>query len=709
MGQIGTRRKSPGKNRVRQSVIALLWSVLLPAAPGIASEASARPAVLTIHGVALQEARIPMPDGVHLAADIYMPAGPVPTGGYPVLLEYLPYRKDESRGERFSFFSYFVQRGYAVARVDIRGTGRSEGRLVDYEYTEQEQQDGEAVIAWLARQPFANGNVGMFGISWGGFNAIQMAMRRPPALKAIVAVMATDDIYQDDVHFMDGVMHVDAWEIGQDLWNALPGAPDFVIDEKYFRDRFDTTPWMLVQKRQQRDGPHWDRGSLNRDYSLINIPMFVVGGWYDGYRDSVPRMLEHLRAPVKALLGPWNHTWPHQAVPPPAIEWRADVVRWFDQWLQGRDTGIMDEPRFSVYLRDWHPPGVSPEVIPGRWAELSGWPAPEIGTRTLQLHADGTLSAQPAPVARRDLPYVPGEGIEASGSVMWWGDWAPDQRDADARALVFDTPPLEAPLAMLGFPRARLNVSADAPLAHWVVRLSDVAPDGSITQVAGAAFNGAHRDSATEPAPLQPGAIYPLDIEMHFSSWVFARGHHIRLAVNNAQWPMLWPTPRPMTTALHLGGAAPAHLLLPEITRALPDGRKYSAPATDPELPGYRDLAGETVSGYPEISAVARDGSSGEARVVATNSGGSEYPWGTVRFTERIVHKVADVMPANAGVEALYTITVELLGRTLRWEAALDFRSDARDFHYHLSRRLLQDGSLLRERHWREALPRDYQ
>ena len=705
MGQIIGRCKSGA----RHLAVVLLAGVSLTFAAVGADEVPAPSGNSTADGISLQEVWIPMPDGVRLAADLYLPAGNIDSGSLPVLLEYLPYRKDEGRGDRYSFFSYFVKRGYAVARVDIRGTGRSEGRLVEREYTGQEQADGDAVIAWLARQPFANGNVGMLGISWGGFNSIQMAMRRPPALKAIIAVMATDDIYQDDVHFMDGIMHVDAWEIGQDLWNALPGAPDFVIDEAYFANRFDTTPWMLVQKRQQRDGPHWDRASLNRDYSLINIPTFVIGGWYDGYRDSVPRMLQHLQAPLKGMLGPWNHTWPHQAVPPPAIEWRFDAVRWFDQWLKGKDTGIMREPRFSVYLRDWHPPGVSPESIPGRWLDLAGWPAPEISTRKLHLHADGSLAAQTAVPGRRELRYVPGVGVEASGSVMWWGDWAPDQRSADAQSLVFETAALSEPLRMLGFPRARLDVSADASLANWVVRLSDVAPDGRVTQVAGAAFSGAQRNSASDPETLTPGALYPIDIEMHFSSWTFPKGHRIRLAVNNAQWPMLWPTPHRMTTSLHLGGASPSLLELPVVPADATSGRTYLAPESDPELPGYTDLPGETVSGYPEISEVVRDEGTQSTRVIATNSGGTEYPWGKLLFTERIVHRVTDTDPAHAGVEARYTITAELPGRVLRWEGLLDFNSDERNFNYHFTRRLLRDGELVREKHWQEAIPRDYQ
>ena len=104
-----------------------------------------------------------------------------------------------------------------------------------YEYSDIELDDGEAVIDWLSKQPWSSGAVGMFGISWGGFNAIQLAGRHPPALKAFVAVDATDDLYQDDVHYMDGIMHLDSWEMSQDLDNARPGAPGYVMDEDLFQ------------------------------------------------------------------------------------------------------------------------------------------------------------------------------------------------------------------------------------------------------------------------------------------------------------------------------------------------------------------------------------------------------------------------------------------------------------------------------------------
>ncbi|MDP6994041.1 MAG: CocE/NonD family hydrolase, partial [Woeseiaceae bacterium] len=238
---------------------------------------------------AINTAWIPMEDGVRLAADIYMPTNADPAGKYPVLLEYLPYRKDEGRARGYSLYRYFQDRGYAVARVDIRGTGNSEGITIPYEYSDIELDDGEIVIDWLSRQDWSSGSVGMFGISWGGFNSIQMAMRNPPALKAFVAVMATDALYQEDVHYMDGIMHTDSWMMSHDLYNSMPGAPDFVLDEEWLENRFNRKPSVYAYMHQQRDGPWWDRASAIGQYDKIKTPGYHIGGWYDGYRNSLPR------------------------------------------------------------------------------------------------------------------------------------------------------------------------------------------------------------------------------------------------------------------------------------------------------------------------------------------------------------------------------------------------------------------------------------
>ncbi len=677
----------------------------LAAGSGIAADAPSSPE----YGITLQEAWITMPDGVRLAADLYMPDGGDDGETFPVLLEYLPYRKTESRGRNYSMYSYFVERGYIVARVDIRGTGNSEGRLIPYEYSDIEQEDGEIVIDWLSRQDWSTGNIGMFGISWGGFNSIQMAVRNPPALKAIIAIDATEDLYQDDVHYMDGIMHVDTYELIVDIANTRPGAPDYVIDDDNFRNRFDTEPWIPAYKRQQRDGPFWDRASARDKYDKIRIPSFHIGGWYDGYRDSLPRMLENVDAPVKALIGPWSHTVPNQPYPRPGMEWRYEAVRWFDQWLKGKDTGIMDEPKFAVYVRNWHPPGPYLDFAPGNWRFEDGWPIERIEHRRFYAQDNHTLTNSPSNNAVHKLRYVPTIGVEAGGPVMWWGDVAHDQRPTDAFSLVYDSAPLGGDTEILGFPTAILKVAADAPHANWFVRISDVAPDGAVTQVAGAGFNGTHRNSAREPQALQPGEEFELEIEMHFTSWVFPAGHRIRFSIANAQWPMMWPTPYSMTTSLRLGGDAGSHVYLPIVPPANTTAPTFQPIVESPKMPGFETIDLGNASGYGEISSVDRNPQTGEVTAVATNTGATRFPWGTETYRANIEYKTSDEHPEIASVNGTHRLEVILPGRTILWDAEFGFSSDLENFYYRYVRRVSENGELVREKEWEYTIKRDFQ
>jgi len=662
----------------------------------------------THHGVIVREVFIPMGDGVTLAADLYIPEGV--SEKLPVLLEYLPYRKDEGRGRRFPLYHYFVTRGYIVARVDIRGTGNSGGKLIPYEYSEVEQRDGESVIAWLSKQPFCTGSIGMFGISWGGFNSIHMAMRRPPALKAILSLMATDDIYEDDVHFIDGMMHIDAYEIGQDLANAMPGAPNFKIDDAYFKNRFETEPWLLQYKRQQRDGPFWNRASLNSGYGRIIIPTFVIGGWYDGYRDAVLRMLAEMKSPVKAIIGPWNHTFPNMAVPPPAIEWRAEAVRWFDHWLKGIETGIMEEPRLAAYIRNGHPPGSELKNIPGSWRWESTWPPTDSTALTLPFREGKGLEVSPGRLSSERLEYRPSVGPEAGGSVMWWGDWSPDQRNIDSLSMVFETPPLDETVTILGFPKVHLSVSVDAPLAHWLVRLNDVSPNGEVTLVTGAGANGSHRISSSDPQPIVADEVFPLDIELHATSWVFRKGHRIRVAVNNAQWPMIWPTPYRFTSTIYIGGTEGSWVALPVVASSMDSTPSFLAPEASPVLPGYGSIDQGTNSGFAEVDRVSRDPWLGTATVKLVNKGGDQYPWGKVFYDEVIDHSVNEKDPSRTKVESRYMNRVELEGgRVLQLEGILLFESDRSNFYYTYTRRLTENNKLLRTKTWKETIRRDFQ
>jgi hypothetical protein len=372
------------------------------------------------------------------------------------------------------------------------------------------------------------------------------------------------------------------------------------------------------------------------------------------------------------------------------MEWRQEAVRWFDHWLKGDDTGIMDEPRFAVYVREWHPPGVV-DKAPGYWRWEDGWPIGRTKKLALYAHADHTLLRAKSVVGdgqTHRLRYLPTVGVEASGNVNWWGDFPWDQRGTDAYSLVYDTDPIDQDLEILGFPRAILNVSADAPLANWIVRVSDISPDGTVTQVAGAGISGAHRKSSEKPEALVPGQVYKLEYDLHFTSWVFPKGHRIRLAVNNALWPMIWPTPYTMTTTLRVGGANASHIVLPVIPESERIGPEFLPPAKNPELPGYKylELDEETASG----------------------SSGSVYPWTTIKYWEEMAHEAQDNDPAKASVTGKTRYTVELEERTLTIEGDLSFTSDGKNFFYTYTRRVLENGKLIKEKTWKETIPRDH-
>ena len=386
--------------------LALAILTILALSAGLWAIPAPKTATPVLHTVRMVQQSIPMPDGVHLSATLYMPGDAKPGEKFPALLEYLPYRKDDATAARdYPIHTWFAARGYVSVRVDIRGFGASEGTPTDREYSEQEQLDGEQVIAWLAAQPWSTGKVGMFGISWGGFNSIQLAMRHPPALKAILAVDATEQLFHDDVHYIDGMMHFDEFELNMDLAPSMTGAPDYSLDEKILGPRFESAPWSLMYFKHQRDGQFWH--APVRPLSEIKIPCFLIGGLLDGYRDSIPRMFEQVKAPVKAIIGPWNHTFPNDAEPGPQIEWRDQALRWWDYWLKSRNTGIMEEPPLSIYMQEWHAPDPHLKIVPGKWRGEIGWPPRNVANTTLYLYEAHVLSTDPAKSAVHQLRYVP--------------------------------------------------------------------------------------------------------------------------------------------------------------------------------------------------------------------------------------------------------------------------------------------------------------
>jgi predicted acyl esterase len=667
-----------------------------------ACEVSAsEPPTLPTYGVRMEQAWIPMSDGVRLAATLYMPEGAKPTEKFPALLEYLPYRKDDGTAAGdYPKHAYFARRGYVSVRVDIRGFGASEGTPPEREYSEREQVDGEHIIDWLAHQSWSNGSVGMFGISWGGFTALQMAMRHPPALKAIIAVHATAELFHDDVHYVDGIAHIDEFELNMDMAEGWVGAPDYSLDERTLGPRFDSPPWSLLYLKHQHDGPFWrDRV---RPLSEITIPSFLIGGMQDGYRDNVPDMLMKSKAPIKAIVGPWNHSFPNEPDFGPQVEWRDQAVRWFDHWLKGHDTGVEHDPRLVIYMQHWHPPDPNLQNVPGEWRREDVWPPPDATAATFFLQANHMLAESAAAPDKHELKYVPSVGVEAG---FWWGELLSDPRPVDAFSLVYDSAPLQDEVAILGRPHARLRASASAPLADWFARLSDVAPDGTVTQITGAGLNGAQRESMSEPRDLEPGKLYPLDIAMHLTSWVFPKGHRIRVAISNALWPMMLPTPYAMTTSLELGGNEGSKLVLPVVPvhGAIPSA--FSPPEPSEER---TDIKSEGFP-WPGEWTVERDEARQKTTVHWKGKDGYQYPWGKQDDFENLTYDVDDSHPETCSVRGEAESIFSLKGRTLIWRGHLLVTTDQKNFYYKYTRELLKDGQMTKSKTWRETIPRDHQ
>ena len=657
-----------------------------------------------LYGVQLQKTWIPMHDGVRLAVTLYRPAGAPPGAHFPALLEYLPYRKDDDEAARdFGNHSYFARHGYVGARVDVRGFGNSEGTPPEREYSAQEQQDGDEIIAWLAHQSWSNGSVGMLGISWGGFNSIQMALRNPPALKAIIACAATEELYKEDVHYMDGVFHVDEFELTMDLDQGRPGAPDFSLDESVIGPRMNSEPWSLNYMKHQRDGAFW-RSPL-KPLDQMRIPAFLIGGMQDGYRDSIIRMLDQVKSPLKAWIGPWNHGFPNEADYGPLYEWRDQAVRWFDYWLKGKtNNGVMNEPRLVIYQQHWHAPGSQSQDVPGEWRAES-WPPAQLSPTKLYLQPEHLLSADAAKSGRDELRNTPSMGVEA-GLLVY--ELNADQRSIDAFSLTYDSAPLTEEFAIMGLPQVTLQASSSAPLADWFVRLSDVAPDGQVTLVTGAGLNGAQRKSMADPVGLAPGQVYPLALKLHLATWVFPAGHRIRIAVSNALWPMNWPTPYPLTSTLVLGGTEASSVELPRVPLHGSPVKAF-APPEPIETPDWMKGNAEGGSAWPGEWTELSDEVHGHKTVVWQGKANANYPWGRFDHSERLTYDIDDAHPDAARVQGDSRYDQAVPGHLLTWIGKLDVTSDEKTFFYHYTRTLLRDGTVFRTKEWKEEIPRDHQ
>ncbi|MGB3599342.1 MAG: CocE/NonD family hydrolase [Marinomonas sp.] len=498
----------------------------------------------------IHHAMLPLPDGTQLAYRAWLPEG-AESKPVPAILEFLPYRRNDGTIVRDEItMAQTAAHGYACVRVDLRGCGESQGHTTD-EYTAQELDDGVDIIAWLSDQSWCDGNVGMVGISWGGFNALQVAALNPPSLKAIITQCSTDDRYGNDVHYMGGCLLNDNLDWAAFFWAYAQGrAPDkrLLGDgwKEQWLDRLEmmpflAKPWLTEQTRND----YWKHGSVCEDYSQIKVPVYTMGGWADNYRRSVFSLLENLDVPRKGLIGPWAHKYPNIAYPNPKMDYVKESVRWWDRWLKGLENGIDNEPQLTYYLQDSVRPKGDYEHRSGQWLSEPCWPSPRTSHKSFYLN-NRQLLETPQPTALAEKICSP-QTLGLNGGRLCVGirlqmEQPADQRADDAGSLCFDSAPLLEDMALAGDVVANLAVRSDKPNANIAVRICDVHPDGAVTRISVGVLNLNHRNNHELFESLIPNELNQVQVKVNPIAYKLPAGHRLRVSISTAYWPLIWPS-----------------------------------------------------------------------------------------------------------------------------------------------------------------------
>jgi putative CocE/NonD family hydrolase len=648
---------------------------------------------------------IPMPDGTRLSARVWMPKDAA-TRPVPAILEYIPYRKRDGTLPRDEMMHpYFAGHGYAAVRVDMRGNGDS-GGLMDDEYSPQEMDDAVAVIDWLSRQPWCSGSVGMMGKSWGGFNCLQAAFNGPSALKAVVSVCATTDRFADDIHFKGGCLLGEnfGWGAVMLAYSSRPADPILRNDwrDDWLR-RLEAEPWLAPRwaAHQARDD-FWKHGSVGEDWGRNRVPAMIWGGWADNYMNTVAALVEHAPAPVKGVVGPWVHQYPHTAVPGPQVGFLQMALRWWDRWLKGAENGAETDPAYRAYVLHSEPPNASPATRAGHWVAEANWPSARVTPTVLQLTSGGHLGTDDAAAFSLCCSTPQHLGLDA-GEFFPMGlnaEMPGDQSADDALSLCFDGEVLAEDLQLLGAAELRLRLFSDKPLAFVVARLCDVAPDGSSVRIAHGMLNLCHRESREAPTPMMPGREVEVRFALDQMGYRLAAGHRVRLALSTTYWPFVWPSPEAATLTL-TGGS----LTLPVQKGA--DSNEWTPPPAEHAAPWAHKVIREGRS----RRLVERDMIRGTQTLVVEEDGGDREnrTHGLVSgesLTERWEIRPDD--PLSARATHVWEQRLSRGSWAVRTEASAEMTATAT--HLRMQARLTawEGEVVVFDRHWDEEVDRQF-
>ena len=637
---------------------------------------------------------IPMSDGVRLAATLYLPEGD--GGPWPAILEALPYRKDEVTFYSDPEYTRLCDEGdYAVCRVDVRGTGSS-GGIAEDEYPLQERPDMREVIAWLADQPWCTGSVGMYGTSYSGFNSLQIAMERPPALKAIISIFATDSRFTDDVHFGGGALRgIDIVDYPTYMvsLNALPPVPSVYGDgwrEEWERRVEGLTPWLIRWLEEQAETDYWMQGSLKADYGAIDCPVWVIAGWADGYHNMAFRTLANVKPFSKLLAGPWSHMALEHSIPGPHLDSVPEMLKWWDRWLKGVDNGLEDEPRIQVFMRRPTKPEPDLWIHRGEWRQEPEWPVAR-GVEVSRALGEGTAEME----MRGDVGFY--ASIWCAGTMPWGPPM--DQRPDEVFSVVCDlTEPLKQEVEILGHPRLEVTLRSSVPIAYLSAKLCDAFPDGTSALVSRGILNLAHRNSHSDPEPLTPGETYTVELELDATAWIFEKGHRIRLDLAPSDWPSSWSPPYGGTLTIEL---AESRLVLPELHGApIAPPPEFRPPPKPYEAPERSKVVWKR-----EHDVLAR-----EVRAVVDYSN-AEYDTNGCRASDvaegTVVVSTED--PGKSRVESHSNYTLRWPEVTASADSRVRLESDATTYRLRVELDVDENGERRWSKRWEREIPRNLQ
>ncbi len=507
---------------------------------------------------------IPMRDGKHLSANLYIPEG---QGPWPVLFEQR-YADITGTGTRKAA-AKLAEAGYVVAMVNYRGTHKSEGTWVGYRALGWgELKDGHDACEWMGTQSWSTGKVGTFGSSQAGYAQNFLAITQPPHLTAQYMVDTGLSLFHEGYRIGGTNRPARFKSLGGNCRN--PADNDRLLEEWLQHPNYDD---------------YWRDEDCSLHFDKMNVPCFTIGSWYDFMNQGSIASFqgrqfhggENSRGKQQLIIGPWLHGRLNKGskvgdlIYPDDAAWpeHEHMVRWFDYWLKGKDTGVEKEPAVRYYVMG----ALREEGAPGNvWRSADNFP-PSADMTPLFLVADGKLSST-KPAGETDATSLisdPRHPMEIPGSGF------PGATDASAfekqaEVKTFTTDVLESPVEWTGRIRAELMMSSTAPDTDVIVRVSDVYPDGRSILIVDYPQRLRYRDGFDHEVMMKPGEVAKVAFEVGWISQIFNKGHRIRVTVASTGAPLYEPNPQ---------NGKPATIEFPEdavtATNTIHHNRQYSS------------------------------------------------------------------------------------------------------------------------------------